>query len=83
MSKPNSFREIIDRWPERDGLTSLQAFSADIGVAYGTAQVMRHRDSIAPDHFPALVEAAATRGTTSVTLELLHVLRSRAKERVS
>lgn len=78
-----SFREIIKNWPERDGLTPLQAFCADLGINYVTGQVMSHRNSIDPDHFPGLVKAAGKRRVRGITLEHLHFLRAHTRERVA
>ena len=61
----NTFASIIERWP------SLHDFAADIGVAYVTAQVMKHRDSIAAEHWAAVVDGAKNRKIDGVTLELL------------
>lgn len=60
-----SFSDIIDRWP------SLQDFASDIGVKYGTAQVMRYRNSISPRRWNAVVSAAHQRGMADVTLSSL------------
>jgi len=61
----DTFADIIDRWP------SLQDFADDIGVKYVTAQLMRHRNSIAPNHWKALVSGAEMRRIEGVTLEAL------------
>ena len=61
----SSFRSIIDEWP------SLQAFADDLGVKYVTAQLMRHRDSIASKHWRQTVISAGRRKIPGVTLELL------------
>jgi hypothetical protein len=60
-----TFRSIIDLWP------SLQAFADDLGVKYVTAQLMRHRDSIASKHWRQTVISASHRNIPGVTLELL------------
>lgn len=57
--------DIINRWP------SLRAYAEEIGVAYGTAQVMRYRGSIHTRHWNAVVSAARKRGWSDVTHELL------------
>jgi len=66
----NSFREVIDLWP------SLREFASDIGVKYGTAQVMRYRNSIASDHWAVVVDRAAERGFREVTYELMARLKA-------
>lgn len=63
MSK--SFASLIDRWP------TLRDFASDVGVAYGTAQVMRFRDRIDDRYWVAMVEAAERRGLDGVTYEAL------------
>ena len=50
---------------------SLKAFAADIRVAYVTAQVMKHRNSISPDYWPLMVSAAEKRGIKGVSYETL------------
>ena len=60
-----TYADIIDRWP------SLRAFADDIGVPYGTAQLMRHRNGIAPRHWRRLEAAAQRRGISGVTVQLL------------
>lgn len=67
----NSFADAINRWP------SLRDFADDIGVDYVTAQVMRHRDSIADRHWLRVVSAASDRGLDGVTLEFLASLAAR------
>lgn len=70
----NTFAEVIDRWP------SLQCFADDIGVRYVTAQLMRHRNSIAAKHWQAAVSGADARHIAGVTLDVLAKL---AAEEVS
>lgn len=61
----DTFSDIIMRWP------SLREFAEDLGVPYVTAQVMKHRDSIAAEHWAAVVDGAKSRKIAGVTLELL------------
>lgn len=61
----DTFSDIIDRWP------SLQHYAEDIGVQYVTAQLMRHRNSIASKHWKAVVCGAEKRRIEGVTLEAL------------
>lgn len=61
----DTFSSIIDRWP------SLQDYADDIGVQYVTAQLMRHRNSIASNHWKAVVGGAEKRRIEGVTLEAL------------
>ncbi len=67
-----SHREIIDLWPT----PSIRSFADDLGLKYSTAQVMRYRNSIASDHWTAVVEAAKRRGFKDVTMELLAHLKN-------
>lgn len=72
---PSSFRELIDLWPH----PSIGAVAEDLGVPYGTVQVMRHRDSIASEHWAALVDGARRRrfeGWRTVTIEMLARLKA-------
>lgn len=72
-----SFRSIIDLWP------SLQAFADDLGVKYVTAQLMRHRDSIASAHWRKAVRSAERRKIHGVSLEILASIKAgRAATRV-
>jgi hypothetical protein len=71
-SAMNTFRSIIDQWP------SLQDFAADLEVKYVTAQLMRHRDSIAAKHWRNTVAAASKRGMKHITLDLLASIEPRA-----
>lgn len=63
-----SHADIIDLWP------SIAKFADDIGCKYVTAQVARHRKSIAPRRWPAVVAAAHQRGFEQVTIDLLSSL---------
>lgn len=60
-----TFTQVIDRWP------SLQDFASDARVKYGTAQVMRFRNSIDASHWLEIVSAAQRRGYADVTYEAL------------
>ena len=65
-----TFRDVIDSWP------SLQAFADDLEVAYVTAQVMRHRNSIASKRWQRVVECAGHRGIVGVTYPVLAALKA-------
>lgn len=60
-------RDIIDKWGPLRG-----PFADDIGAGYRAAYSMYERNSINPDYFPAVVEAARKRGFEGVTLKLLY-----------
>ncbi len=74
MTDLASHKDIILRWP------SQSDFSDDIGVLYNSVSVMKHRNSIAPRYWPALIAAAQRRGFSDVTLELLLRLRPVRKQ---
>jgi hypothetical protein len=60
-----SFQEIIGQWG------TVAAFAADVGVKERTAMSWWQRQSIPADRFAAIVRAAARRGFSRVTPELL------------
>lgn len=66
----DTFSDIIMRWP------SLREFADDLGVPYVTAQVMKHRDSIAAEHWSAVVAGARARKIKGVSFELLARLKA-------
>lgn len=70
-----SFSKIIEDWPG-----GIAGFAAAIGVAYGTAQVMKHRDSIKSDYWADLVEAAQKVGKAHITHEYLSELKKQKRQ---
>lgn len=64
-----TFRDVIALWP------GVGEFADDIGTSYNTAKQMRRRNSIAPEHWPAVAAAAESRGYPEVTVEFLTRLR--------
>lgn len=79
-----SFADLIGGWPQGvdgDGrqLTSIATFAADLGIPYEHAQIMRHRNSIAADHWPAVIKSAKRRGY-ALTHEHLVKLREKLTE---
>lgn len=64
-----TFRGLIAKWP------SLAHFAADLDITENAAKQMRTRDSIAPEHWPKMAEAAKARRIRGVTLDLLAQLR--------
>ena len=70
-----TFRSVIDSWP------SIQEFADDLGVKYVTAQLMRHRDSIAAKHWKPVVVAARKRRLSGITLDLLASITPRKANR--
>jgi hypothetical protein len=77
VARMTTYTEIIDRWP------SLTTYAADIGVRYGTAQVMRYRGSIPAKYWKRVVSAAAKRGIEGVTLDLLASIEAEPRPRRS
>jgi hypothetical protein len=62
---PTSIPDLISRWK------TIGAFAAAVGCGYEAARKMRDRQSIAPEHWPAVVRAAEGHGVAGVTLEWL------------
>lgn len=74
MTKPASFRELIDAtFGGRD------AFATATGIDIGHVDVMKHRNSIAPEHWPAIV-SAAEKLKIGVTIADLAGLRAKRRE---
>jgi len=61
----DSYRSIIGKW------SSIGEFARDIGVKYFTARQMFERNSIAPQHWLSVVDAAEVKGFRNVTLQRL------------
>ncbi len=78
-----TFADLIGTWPRGSDngrkLTSIATFAADVGVAYSHAQIMRYRNSISADYWPAVVRAAKRRGK-AVSHEDLMCMRERARK---
>jgi predicted dienelactone hydrolase len=60
-----SFEGIFGNW------TSVKEMAADLGLKYTTAQVMRLRGRVSPNHWPAIIEALAKRGVTVTADDLM------------
>ena len=73
-----SGRSYADTYDER---LRLLEFADDLGVKYVTAQLMRHRDSIASKHWKPVVAAARKRKIDGVTLDLLASITPRKSKR--
>lgn len=71
------FATLIARWPK----PSIRNFADDIGVAYVTAQMMKHRNSIRPEYWADVVRAAQERQIEGVTLESLQQLAERRRRK--
>jgi len=68
---PNSFLEIIGLWP------SMTEFARDTGIKRTHVGTMMVRRSIPPSHWPRVVNAAARRGISGVSFDLLSSLYER------
>ena len=62
---PISISDLISRWP------TIGAFASDVGCSYEAARKMRDRQSIAPEHWPAVVIAAKRHKVPGVSLDWL------------
>jgi hypothetical protein len=62
MPHPKSHTEIIALWPE---------FGADTGVDASLVAVWKHRNSIPPEYWDRVADAAKKRGHAEITLALL------------
>jgi hypothetical protein len=51
--KPDSFRALID-----ETFGGAELFARAVGIEKSHVEVMRHRGSIAPEHWPAIVGAS-------------------------
>lgn len=71
----SDFATIIAAWPR----PSIRTFADDVGVAYGTAQIWKHRNSIPPEYWDLVVAAAERRGIDGISLE--HLQRLAASKR--
>lgn len=56
---------IFDVWP------SLADFARDVGIGIEAAKQMRKRQSIAVRHWPAIIRAAAGRGSVITEAQLV------------
>jgi len=70
---PTSISDLISRWP------TIGEYAAAVGCGYEAARKMRDRESIAPEHWPAVVAAAARCGVAGVTLDWLAARRAPEK----
>jgi len=75
MPGMQTFTDIIDAWPSR------QILAEDLQVGVTKIAVWRHRRSIPPAHWLALVEAARHRGVNGVSLEDLARIAAERAER--
>ena len=62
---PASISDLISKWK------TVAAFAGAVGCGYEAARKMRDRESIAPEHWQAVITAAEAKGVPGVTLEWL------------
>lgn len=62
---PASIPDLISRWD------TIKDFAASVGCGYEAARKMSDRQSIAPEHWPAVVSAAKSKGIRGISLEWL------------
>lgn len=62
---PTSISDLISKW------RTVAEFAAAVGCGYEAARKMRDRESIAPEHWKAVIAAAETKGVPGVTLDWL------------
>lgn len=72
-----SFSELIDKFG------GAPAFADKIGIPASHARTMKARDSIPPEHWPAVIAAAQVSGDEPITMEQLLMLRAARKTAVA
>lgn len=65
MSEPASISALIDTWK------TIAEFATEVGCGYEAARQMRRRESIAPEHWAKVIEAAEAKGIEGITYEWL------------
>lgn len=71
----NTFRDVIDRWPEPAPVT----LAADLGEEPGTVRQWRNRNVLPNRVWLSIVEVAQRRDIDGVTLEVLASIASAKK----
>ena len=70
--KPSTIEELLALWD------SPKSLSEDLRVPYVNAQLMKHRKSVAVNHWPQLIKAAKGKGVQLTTDDLLEMRQRRA-----
>ncbi|TKT80013.1 hypothetical protein XW59_006535 [Aquamicrobium sp. LC103] len=70
--EPASISALIDTWP------TIAEFASEVGCGYEAARQMRRRESIAPEHWAAVVVSCERREIEGVTFEWLARQRTKA-----
>ena len=63
-------KDLISKWD------TIAKFAEATGQPYERACQWHKRNCIAPEHFPAVIEASKERGLQGVSFEFLHRIRS-------
>ena len=63
--QPNSFRDLIARWP------ATRSFARDVGCSATLVRQWRHRDFVPAHYWRRIVEGAGRRGIALVDANLL------------
>ncbi len=71
---PTSISDLIDKFD------TITAFASEVGCGYEAARQMRRRQSIAPEHWPKVVDVAKSKKIAGVTFEWLAHQRATASE---
>jgi hypothetical protein len=76
IQKPDTFRTLIDR------MGGVSSFADKLGVGEFAAKKMRDRNSVAVDHWPALIDAARIDGLIFTTDDFVNMqIKARAEAR--
>lgn len=62
---PKSISDLISMWP------TIAQYADDVGCGYEAARQQRRRESIAPEHWQAVIDASERKGIVGVTFEWL------------
>lgn len=79
LTKPTTFEELLALWE------SPSALSAELGLPYVSAQMMRRRGSIGVAHWDAFIAAAKRKGIklTPADMVAMKLERQRARQGVA
>lgn len=77
LTKPTTFEELLALWE------SPSALSADLGLPYVSAQMMRRRGSIGVAHWDAFIAAAKRKGLKLTQSDMIAMKLERHRRRVA
>jgi hypothetical protein len=75
LTKPSTFEELLALWD------SPSAMSADLGLPYVSAQMMRRRGSIGVAHWDAFIAAAKRKGIKLTIPDMVSMKLERQRSR--